>query len=641
MRGDRAWLVEGLVLLALLTVVALHAGAPITCTDFHWHLKLGQLIDATGSIPRVDTFSAVHPNAPYVQPQWLWEWLAARVYSLGGLRGIRIAQAFMLVASFAWLYRNARHLGLRAASATLLTVLAFTFFEDRFRARPDGMTLGFVALSLPLLSWDGVARSKAVSAWTFALSVLWANVHGGASVLFLLSMLALCTGAVIDSKRQGKPWPRFALQQVAAVALGMLCSPTLIQGLMHWASLIGTQLDTGNEEWMPTYTVLRQAVTPCTLLIALGPLVIAVCYAIEQYKLTRRTGLAPGRLGEWFLCAGYLLLSYQAIRNSFLCLVPLLFMLQRASQQPGVRFGRLMTVLTLAVALVTGHDVLERSYGGLAHASDIYRYDELPDTYPTEVADFLAEAGIEGGIFNDPKWGGYLIFRGYPRNHVFVDSRQNFTSEMWDLFLATLSVRTRTAALDTAMKRWGVELAVFRGPTFALGTAAPGWQLLYRSGDQEVHQHLAGAHAAQNLARARAFLRKQAPGLSGLNQTELALRVGARLWLQKPAQQAAIAQSKVRIASNQRQAQWQGHLELAELYYRAGLCEPSLSALDEAIRRSPLAPRHLYVDAMCAYATANMSRVRERLSQLRQLGVTTLTARQRERLDLLLQASAP
>src|SRR5690242_16114464 len=53
---------------------------PIGVLDFWWHLKAGQIIVATRSIPRVDLFSFTCAGKPFVLQNWLAEVLYYGAY---------------------------------------------------------------------------------------------------------------------------------------------------------------------------------------------------------------------------------------------------------------------------------------------------------------------------------------------------------------------------------------------------------------------------------------------------------------------------------------------------------------------------------------------------------------------------------
>jgi hypothetical protein len=348
----------------------------------------------------------------------------------------------------------------------------------------------------------------------------------------------------------------------------------------------------------------------------------------------QRGALAGERATEWFLCGGYLVLSHHAVRNVCLCILPLVFMARRALGTPRNHATTVAIALagfTFVAAVV--HDVFIAGYGGLARASALVREDLLPDSYPEDAAGFIADAGIEGGLFNEGKWGGYLIARAWPRIHVFVDTRQNLTLEMWRVFLATLSAVERPRALDFAFERWGVELALFRAPTFPLLRAPQRYRLLYRAGDQELYQRVDGAHAAQNFARAERYLR--ARGVRPDEPlSEAAVRIGAERWLAQPEQKRALAQAKSGLRAPDAAVRGQASAALGELYYRAGLYHEAVRAF-QAQPPAQRSTRSLYFAAFSSYAASDLEQAAQLVRSLELRDLSALTRRQLERLAML------
>src|SRR3989442_3887902 len=58
---------------------------PLPFLDFWWHLKIGEVIATTGSIPRVDLFSFTAAGRPFVIQNWLAELLYYGTYRLAGV----------------------------------------------------------------------------------------------------------------------------------------------------------------------------------------------------------------------------------------------------------------------------------------------------------------------------------------------------------------------------------------------------------------------------------------------------------------------------------------------------------------------------------------------------------------------------
>jgi hypothetical protein len=635
----------------LLALVALFAYAPIFAIDFFWHLELGRIIAETRAIPRSDLFSAVHPERPYVQLQWLWELLAYAAYQADGLRGVRIMQVVCMSASFALLGAVGLRFFRSRAYAFFFCSLALVLFEDRFQTRPSATVLGFVACMLPLwldqprtASWRGATH-------IFVVSCLWSNLHGGESLLSVLCMGALALGTQLEARTAGQGQsgrPRAALVSLAAACLGVLASPTLIEGLRDWSWTIKPQLASGNREWRPTYTMLENGWSPSFVLIALSPSLILIAYLFEQRRrlALRATGSAPP-LAEWLLCGGLFVLSQQAVRNAFLCLVPLAFMLRRfAPERAGERALRLLAVAALCLLLAAFHDHVIEGYGGVDEAAALIVDDLAPQTFPVEMADFMREARIEGGVLNDGRWGGYLIWRLWPQVHVFVDSRHDLTPAMWPVFLAAHSPGTRQAAMEEAFRRWGIGLSLFRGPTFALVRPPPTWQLLFKAGDQELYQRLGAPKADANQARARIWLTARAArpdaeraAPPGADLSALALQVGAERWLRAPYQVRRERQAQRLLRSQFAEDVQRGLSLRSELLFDAGRYEQALPVLDLLLTRDPDDIRAGYKALLARLAIDDRASARRRL-RLLQARRAQLSAPQRDRLGAIEQALA-
>lgn len=632
---ERVWLALGAS--ALLSLVALFALAPIFAVDFFWHLKLGQLIAEQRAIPRLDMFSAVHPQRPYVQFQWLWELTVYGAYQLGGLLGVRLFQVCTLVLSFVALLAVSLRLFGSRAFAFCYCALALVLFEDRFQTRPSATALGFVALSLPLLILPRLRDRRGAFWLTLGLGSLWSNIHGGESLLWPLCLAALTVGNAVSFRLASASPQRLVrdAQLLGAACLGVLLSPAFVAGLSDWTRTIGPQLSSGNKEWRPSYTMLENGLSPSHLLIALGPSLIMLMYGLEQRRRVRGRPLASAPWAEWLLCAGLLVLSQQAVRNAFLCLVPLCFMLCRLPQLVPARTQRLVAALGAVLLLVAAHDHLIQGYGGLAEAREILPEDLSPSAFPEELTAFMREAHIEGGMINDGRWGGYLIWQLWPACHVFVDTRQDLTADMWPVFLDSQHPDTRPAALETAFARWQVELAVFRGPTFPLILPPPDWQLLYKAGDQELYQHRAGGHAELNRARTHAWLlHKLGSAAAGRADRELATELGAQTWLAAPDRRRLRRKADALLRSSYGEDVEAGLLLDSQLAFDAGDYGAARAPLERVLSRHPDTLKALYRYALASFAVSDHVRARWALDRL--LGQREgLSAVQRGRLSVL------
>jgi hypothetical protein len=109
-----------------------------------------------------------------------------------------------------------------------------------------------------------------------------------------------------------------------------------------------------------------------------------------------------------------------------------------------------------------------------------------PGHLPVQAAEVIAERGVHEPVFCQDSWGGYLIYRLYPQNKVFVDDRHDLYGEEflkdylkairvapeWDKFLrekrvnwALLPAESSLANMLEETSRWSV---LYRDGTSAL-----------------------------------------------------------------------------------------------------------------------------------------------------------------------------
>jgi hypothetical protein len=247
---------------------------------------------------------------------------------------------------------------------------------------------------------------------------------------------------------------------------------------------------------------------------------------------------------------------------------------------------------------VSFQDAVVAGYGGLRNARSLIAYDLAPDTYPEETARFLREAGIEGGIVNDGRWGGYLIWHAWPNCGVFVDPRHHLTAEMWDVFRRSHGLRDRPQALNDAFERWGVELSLLRAPTFPV-EPDPRWQLLYKAGEQELYQRVDGKHSQANLRRTRAWLARHglllSEAASGQQIAAAARGIGGAQWLARPYQHRRMARAERALAGNTPASKARGHRIRGELWLMADRYAAAATDLNAALTLDPNDARAHYL----------------------------------------------
>src|SRR3989344_3602901 len=125
-----------LVKIGLFTFIFLLSLKVITDTDLGWHIRVGEYILKTLSVPRTDLFSFSQPDYPYVYHSWATDVLIFLSYKWLGLWGVTILYASIITLGVFFIYRTSILLSGKVNYLLFLWAapLAFTFAGGRTRA---------------------------------------------------------------------------------------------------------------------------------------------------------------------------------------------------------------------------------------------------------------------------------------------------------------------------------------------------------------------------------------------------------------------------------------------------------------------------------------------------------------------------
>jgi hypothetical protein len=211
---------------ALLLLTFLLGCFPMADFDVWWHLRTGQLILETGTIPRVDFLTYTNAGRPWIDLYWLFQVGIAVLYRLGGASALVLLKALSGVAIVLAALRS-RGEGNKAWPAAAVWLPALIVLSGRLRERPELFSLLFLAGFLCVLAR---AAECPRSLWLLPLmQVLWVNCHG----FFVLGPLVLAAyffELLVEKRwppqtpRRRPPTKSLALASLASV-LACLASP--------------------------------------------------------------------------------------------------------------------------------------------------------------------------------------------------------------------------------------------------------------------------------------------------------------------------------------------------------------------------------------------------------------------------------
>jgi len=198
-----------------------------------------------------------------------------------------------------------------------------------------------------------------------------------------------------------------------------------------------------------------------------------------------------------------------------------------------------------------------------------------PHFFPEGAAAFLERFRIEGRVFNSYQYGGYLLWRRWPANQVFIDGRYDAVLFDEALLEAYREAHHSPAALDRLATAYNFEILVLDADPYSRMSHIqdhPGWARVYWDAVAEVYVRRGGRHAELAASREYRWTR---------SETDLvylaAYRHKRELWTQ------AMGELRRAVAENpENELAWQG---LAQEYGAAGptYFREQLDALDRAL----------------------------------------------------------
>ncbi len=379
--------------------------------DMWWHLKTGELIWNTHSIPRVDQFSFTTNRHSYVPHEWLSQITIYGAWKLAGYQGLMlwlcVWGSLLLVGSYAlaWLYSG------NAKVALLGALITWVFSTIGLAVRPQLIGYCFLVFEILVIH---LGRSRN-SRWFFILPplfALWVNCHGS----FFLGLIVLCVvlgcsfleidmGLVVS-----QPWDharRKTLVIAAAFSIAAL-----------FANPIGLQ-----QVLYPMDTLLKQQVSmlavsewqPLTFGDSRSFLLIAVCGLILLLPALRRTSLRVDELLLLLIGAGFAA-AHQRMLFVFGILAAPVCCRMLSDAWDNYEPSRDLPVANgvLIACCIAG------VYLGFPTARSLSRQVELKS--PVKAVNFLRSTGLTGRMLNQYEYGGYLIWAA-PEFKVFIDGR--------------------------------------------------------------------------------------------------------------------------------------------------------------------------------------------------------------------------
>lgn len=467
--------------LLLPAAFALNTVFPIGNLDIWFHLKTGELISATGRIPKTDPFSFTAFGNPWINHEWLFDFGAYKLYSLAGLTGLILTKAAIAGALLLLVQAVVRrHRASPLLRVEVLLLVAIAVFP-RMYVRPHVLTFLFVAY----LVWrlDAFRSEAAKSLLELpVLFALWSNIHGG--VVFGLGILVLtASGELLDAWGwSGGWWPSRPL--VEGRRWRHLALVTALCGLATLVNPYTYKL----HSFIVKHLFIGQVVSISEHRSVFGMGGFTFYWAVAAVSAMALVRAWPNRRwADILLVVGFGLFSIKSYRTTPLfaiVAVPLIVegmkggppVPRRSIASWGVVLAGVFALLLVALG---GH-AFPRYYSKIGVPP--VGFGLYKPRYPIGAAGFVEKLGLPGPMYNEYDFGGYLIWRWYPGRKVFQDGR---TFVYGKEILRKVYGAETSSEWEALMDSYGVRLAMVSTrvkENFTMRFVPERWEILYWDG---------------------------------------------------------------------------------------------------------------------------------------------------------------
>jgi hypothetical protein len=432
-------------------------------SDLWWHLKTGEYIYQTGSLPDIDPFAytslqkdPVNPESKRIQfilkQYWLAQIIFYWIYYTFNFQGIIFLRSLILTSVIFLTYMAIRREHLSVfLSVTLLIPGVIIFSSNYTGERPQLFSFFFSFLIIYLL--EGFRQRSSLSndqssldktgnnfyLWPIPLvMLLWANLHGGYIV-----GIGIIFGYLFSElfkyrmKRFGITLSHSSLKSLTIISiLSFIASFINPNGFNVVSILLELQKSRYKEtiiEAMSPFTIGIDYVNVFIFFILLALSCIILFINLKKLDLT-----------DIVIFSGLTVMSLSAVRFiPFFTPVAILIIARYGVHIPDkilwIRkldslqriIGKIFPIIFSIMLIVayTQYEVFTKS--GIR-----------PNKYPEGAVKFLKSNAISGNMFNTYNWGGYLIWSLYPDYKVFIDGR-GLIEEVYFQYMNILTANTQ------------------------------------------------------------------------------------------------------------------------------------------------------------------------------------------------------
>lgn len=399
----------------------------ISDPDFWWHLRTGQFISETISIPHTDIFSHTNFGKPWVTHEWLSELFIYAIFRIGSFPLLSLVFAGIITLAFALTYLRCNGKPLGAGFALLFAALATA---PTWGVRPQMISMLMMSVFLWLLDPHPYSLpeteerpKKPRPLWILIpLMILWVNLHSGFALGIVIVGIFLA-GEILSGHSGSFKWIDFHNPRLRTLALVFFACLAVVPLNPNGATMYIYPLETLTSHAMQTY--IQEWFTPDFHTPEFQPFALLLLVTLASFAISQKRPT----LTELLLLVGSGYAGLRSARNIPIFALVAAPILARnlwdwLQTRGWDRFFEFRTGQTRGAQLLNWVFLLLVGLASVARIALVVTNQTTveQEKIPTAAVDFLQAQVVKGELYNSYGWGGYLIWRLYPRR-VFIDGR--------------------------------------------------------------------------------------------------------------------------------------------------------------------------------------------------------------------------
>lgn len=439
---------------------------PITDSDIFWHLAAGKEIFTHKHFLYTDPFSYTLLSPAWIDLHWLFQLLCYGLYAIGAENAL-IAFKLLCIGFTAALLCLTHGHKRYAVFCAFLTPLLFYHTRYLVDVRPVLMSMLLTAVYVFLFERTLMTGKRGLLWWLIPLQIIWTNCQGLYMIgLFIIGAYWIESAVGFLRKKNGRPVLHMAV--LFACAASCLVNPYGVFGLFLPFRLFSRIAPEANNiyslnisENVPLFS-LTGFETGYRTAVIITAVIIGALFFCNWKKM---------RLSHVILFAGFFFIACCAVRNVTLYIIIAVPIIGHyaATADLGKRFIAMRPDFRRMVSLAAySCALLMLLVPACRHAAVVALFPPhhalSPFRFPEKITETIKRDPVPGNMFNDIRYGGYLLWRLYPEKKVFIDTRLAFRPP--EFFAEYLAISDRPELFAQVAEKFNITHAILPSALF-------------------------------------------------------------------------------------------------------------------------------------------------------------------------------